>query len=83
MGLLTGLLTLPLAPVRGVAWIAEQVRQEALRELYDPTVIHERLEAVAEARESGELSEDEAAELESELVGRLMRGGPPAGGLEV
>lgn len=83
MGLLTGLLTLPLAPVRGVAWIAEQVRQEALRELYDPTVIHERLEAVAEARESGELSDDEAAELESELVGRLMRGAPPAGGLEV
>ncbi|MGO4759259.1 gas vesicle protein GvpG, partial [Streptomyces sp. 2MCAF27] len=37
MGLITGLLTLPLAPVRGVAWIAEQLRQEALRELYDPT----------------------------------------------
>lgn len=83
MGLFTGLLTLPLAPVRGVGWIAEQLRQEALRELYDPTVIHQRLEEVAEAREAGELSDDEAAELESELVGRLMRGSPPAGGLEV
>ncbi|KAK1177478.1 gas vesicle protein GvpG [Streptomyces sp. NPDC059679] len=83
MGLITGLLTLPLAPVRGVAWIAEQLRQEALRELYDPTVIHQRLEEVAEARESGELSDEEAAELESELVDRLMRGSQSAGGLEV
>ncbi|MDX3233100.1 gas vesicle protein GvpG [Streptomyces sp. ME19-01-6] len=83
MGLFTGLLTLPLAPVRGVTWIAEQLRQEALRELYDPTVIHQRLEEVADAREAGELSDEEAAELERELVGRLMQGAQSAGGLEV
>ena len=35
MGLFTGLLTLPLAPVRGVVWVAEQVAQEADRQLYD------------------------------------------------
>ena len=28
MGLLTGLLTLPLAPVRGTIWVAEQVLEE-------------------------------------------------------
>jgi hypothetical protein len=33
MGLITGLLTLPLAPVRGVAWIGEQVADQASREL--------------------------------------------------
>lgn len=33
MGLLTGLLTLPLAPVRGTVWIAEQIAAEAEREL--------------------------------------------------
>jgi len=35
MGLLTGLLTLPLAPVRGTVWIAEQLAAEAERELRD------------------------------------------------
>lgn len=33
MGLFTGLLTLPLAPVRGTIWIAEQLAAEAEREL--------------------------------------------------
>jgi len=28
MGLFTALLTLPLAPVRGVTWVADQVAQE-------------------------------------------------------
>ena len=37
MGLITGLLTLPLAPVRGVAWVAEQVAEEAEREGNDGT----------------------------------------------
>ena len=29
MGLITGILGLPLAPVRGTIWVAEQVRQQA------------------------------------------------------
>ncbi|MBT2392559.1 MULTISPECIES: c-type cytochrome biogenesis protein CcmI [Streptomyces] len=83
MGLFTGLLTLPLAPVRGVAWIAERVHEEANREFTDPAVIRRRLEEVQEARESGEISEEEAADLEEELVRRLLAAGPPRGGLEV
>ena len=35
MGLISGLLMLPLAPVRGVAWIGEQIAEEADRQL-DP-----------------------------------------------
>jgi hypothetical protein len=35
VGLLTGLLTLAPARVRGVAWIAEQHADEADRQLYD------------------------------------------------
>jgi len=35
VGLISGLLTLPLAPVKGAAWVAEQVADEADRELYD------------------------------------------------
>jgi hypothetical protein len=43
MGLLTGLLTLPLAPVRGTIWIAERLLEEAERELNDPAAIEQQL----------------------------------------
>lgn len=72
MGLITGLLTLPLAPVRGTVWVAEQVRQEAERQYYDPARIRRELEDVDELRRSGELTEEEAERLEDELVERLM-----------
>jgi chorismate mutase len=72
VGLLTGLLTLPLAPVRGVLWMAEQIREHAEEQYYDPTRIRAQLEAIDEARQSGELSDEEADELENELLQRLM-----------
>ncbi|GHJ33126.1 MULTISPECIES: gas vesicle protein GvpG [Streptomyces] len=83
MGVFSGLVTLPLAPVRGVVWVAARIHDEAHRQLYDPEVIKERLQEVAEARDSGELSEEEAAREEDELVRRLMSQGPPGGGMEV
>ena len=72
MGLLTGLLGLPLAPVRGVVWLAEQIRDHAEEQYYDPVRIRAELERVDEARRAGEISEEEAAELENELLQRLM-----------
>lgn len=72
MGLLTGLLGLPLAPVRGVVWLAEQIQQQAEEQYYDPARIRAQLERIDEARRSGELSEEECAELENELLQRLM-----------
>ncbi|MGN6129515.1 MAG: gas vesicle protein GvpG [Nocardioidaceae bacterium] len=72
MGLFTGLLTLPLAPVRGTVWVAEQVLDEAERQFYDPAVIRRQLEQVDEMRTHGEISEDEAEQMEDELVERLM-----------
>jgi hypothetical protein len=72
MGLITGLLTLPLAPVRGTIWVAEQIQEEAERQYYDPGVIRRELEEVERLRSEGEISEDEAEELEDALVERLM-----------
>lgn len=72
MGLLTGLLTLPLAPVRGTVWVAEQVLEEAERQYYDPGVIRRRLEDVDTMRQRGQISEEEAEQMEDELVERLM-----------
>jgi len=74
MGLLSGLLTLPLAPVRGTVWVAEQVQEEAERQYYDPAKIRRALEDVDEAREAGELADAEAAQLEDELLARLKEG---------
>ena len=72
MGLLTGLLGLPLAPVRGTVWIADVVLEQDEEEYYDPARIRAQLEQVDEARAAGELSDDEATELEDELIARLM-----------
>jgi chorismate mutase len=72
MGLITGLLTLPLAPVRGVAWIAEQVRQEAERQWMDPAAIQEALADVQARRDSGMIDDAEADRLEDELIERLL-----------
>jgi hypothetical protein len=68
MGLLTGILTLPLAPVRGVAWIGEIVAEEAQRELEAIQSPQRALAELEAARASGELSEEEFAEREAELI---------------
>ena len=72
MGLIGGLLGLPLAPVRGVVWLAGQIQEQAESQYYDPARIRAELERVDEARRSGELTEDECTELENELLARLM-----------
>jgi hypothetical protein len=79
MGLVTGLLGLPLAPVRGVVWLAGRIHEQAEEQYYDPSRIRAELEAVDEARRSGELSEEECAVLEEELIARLMAGRGRAG----
>ncbi len=82
MGLLTGLLGLPLAPLRGTIWIAERIAEEADRQMNDPAFIQQQLDAVAAARASGELSTEEADGIERELVARLIqrrRTKPPDG----
>jgi hypothetical protein len=73
VGLFTGLLTLPFAPVRGVIWIGERLLDQAYRELDDPETIYQRLEEIDRARASGELSARDSADAEAELMARLMR----------
>jgi hypothetical protein len=71
MGLLTGLLTLPLAPVRGTMWIAERLLDEAERELNDPALIDRQLDEAEAAWERGELSDEEFTQLEEDLLARV------------
>lgn len=72
MGLLTGLLGLPLAPLRGTIAVADQVLKQAEDEFYDPARIRQQLEEVDRQRESGAISDEEAIAWEDELVERLM-----------
>jgi hypothetical protein len=72
MGLISGLLTLPLAPVRGTVWIAERVLEQAEAEMDDEGAIVARLMELDEARQAGEIGEQEAAEAEDLLLERLI-----------
>jgi Gas vesicle protein G len=71
MGLITGLLTLPLAPVRATGWLAKQIAEEVDREMYDEDRIRRELvELELRADEDG-LSPEERAHLEDDLLARL------------
>jgi hypothetical protein len=72
MGLISGLLTLPLAPVRGTVWLAERIQEQAENELYDESAIRAGLLELEEAREAGELDEAEIDDAENALLERLM-----------
>ena len=80
LGLITGLLTLPLAPMRGTIALADQIYQQALKEYYDPANIRRQLEEVDRQRQAGELSDDEADAIEEQLIQRLMTRPAEAGG---
>jgi uncharacterized protein involved in exopolysaccharide biosynthesis len=71
MGLFTGLLTLPLAPVRGVVWVAEQLVEEADRQLYDEGNIRRELLQLELEHEDGTITDAERQEREDELLERL------------
>jgi hypothetical protein len=79
MGLITGIVTLPLAPVRGAAWIGEQVRQEAERQWRDPAALQEALADVQARREASLIDDAEADRLEDELIERLLASEQPYG----
>lgn len=71
MGLFSAILLLPLAPVRGVAWVVEQVADEADRQLYDPAFIRRDLLQLELDYEDGRLSPEEREFEEERLMERL------------
>ena len=83
MSLLTFPLKLPLLPVHAIVRLAQTIQDEAERQLADPATIRRELEQIEQARASGEVSDEEAAELEKEALARftrLRRGGTAAAG---
>jgi hypothetical protein len=82
MGLISGLLLLPLAPVRGTVWLAERIQEQAEDQLNDDAGIRASLFELEHAREAGEMSDEEIDAAEDELLERLMaiRGTAPEEG---
>ena len=73
---LTFLFRLPLLPVQGVVRLAEIIRDEADRQLYDPAAVRRQLEEAEEARAAGRISEEELAEIQQAAIGRLTGQAP-------
>ncbi|MEV4163129.1 gas vesicle protein GvpG [Nonomuraea dietziae] len=77
MGLITSLLGLPLAPLKGLIRLAELIQDEAERQLRDPAVVRRELEEIETARATGVMSEEEAEEAMNLILQRMT--GQPAG----
>lgn len=71
MGLLSELVLLPLAPVRGSMWVLDQVVEEAERQYYDPSAIQAALARLEQDLESGVIDEETFDRREDELLDRL------------
>ena len=69
MGLFTGLLTLPLAPIRGTIWVAEQVAAEADRQLRGEP--RRRLIVAERQLELGLITAEEYEVIEEEALAQL------------
>jgi hypothetical protein len=74
MGLISGLLKLPLSPVLGTVWIAEQIQAQAEAEYYDEAAIQAQLRDIDAARQAGTIDEAEADAAEDALIERLLEG---------
>jgi Gas vesicle protein G len=71
MGLFSGLVTLPLAPVRGAAWVTKQVADEADRQLYDEDQIRREMLQLEIDYDEGKIGDEERAREEDALFERL------------
>ena len=72
MGLISGVVTLPLAPVRAVGWLAQQLVEEARRQASDETAVRQALSRAQDDLETGRLTPEEYERLEDELIDRLL-----------
>lgn len=73
VGLFTALVTLPLAPVRGVGWVVQQVAEEAERQLYDESAMRRELLQLELDRDTGLLSEEAYRARADELLAQIAQ----------
>jgi hypothetical protein len=71
VGLFKELVLLPLAPVRGTAWVTEQIAEEAERQLYDEDNIKREMLQLEIDYDEGRIGEEEREQMEHDLLDRL------------
>ncbi|OON79227.1 gas vesicle protein GvpG [Streptomyces tsukubensis] len=71
MGLITEVLTFPLAPLRGTTWVLDQLLLTAEREYYDPAPVRKALAELEQSLLDGSIDEAEFDRREDELLDRL------------
>ncbi|HKS49757.1 MAG TPA: gas vesicle protein GvpG [Amycolatopsis sp.] len=72
MGLVTAVLGLPFAPVKLVVSLGELIQRRVEEELHDPASARRRLEAIERAREAGEITAEEEAEAQQQVLDRMI-----------
>jgi hypothetical protein len=73
MNLFTFLFRLPLLPVRSFVQLATLIAEETEREMADPATIRRELEHAERARASGEISDEQAGELQQAAFAKFAR----------
>ncbi len=77
MGLLSGTLLLPLAPVRGLVRLAEVIQRQVEQEMHSPARTRRQLEELAKARERGEISANEEKQAQQEILTERVKPASP------
>ena len=67
-----GLLTLPLAPLHGLVWLARLIGERAAAECDPAVAIRERLAEAEQALAAGLITEDECDAVQDELLEQLL-----------
>ncbi|MET9030183.1 gas vesicle protein GvpG [Nocardia sp. NPDC004168] len=70
-GVLTSILTLPVAPVRGVIWLGELIQDQVDQKMRDPAVMRRELEEIDAAAAAGQLSEEERRQAQQAVLDRM------------
>jgi hypothetical protein len=72
MGLIKELVLLPVAPVRGTLWVAEQISDQVEQERYSGGAAVQQLDHIEAAKDRGEMDEQEAAERQDQVLSEQL-----------
>lgn len=71
MGLLSTILSIPVAPVRGVIWLGEVIQDQVEQKMHDPATMRRQLEEIDAAAAAGQLSEEERKQAQQAVLDRM------------
>ena len=75
MGLVSNILLLPLARVRGVIALGELIQRRVEEEMRNPATVRRRLEELEEARKRGDVSAEEEDRAQEEILDAMIAPG--------